>query len=81
MVSTLNEVSDRRFRYLEVAIADLRRQNPEAAVMHEWFDRVGYQADIEALRRDYPEVGWQTFEEWARTRDWRIADSVMPAAE
>jgi hypothetical protein len=38
--------------------------------MFEWFDRVGYSADIAALRRDHPEVGWHTFEEWARERDW-----------
>lgn len=40
--------------------------------MLEWFETVGYSADIEALRRDYPEVGWQTFEEWAQAQDWSV---------
>ena len=31
------------------------------------FDRVGYRVHIAALRREYPEVIWQTFEAWART--------------
>jgi hypothetical protein len=35
--------------------------------MYEWFDRVGYTADVAGLRRDYPEVGWSTLEDWART--------------
>ena len=25
--------------------------------------------DLEGLRRDYPEVGWHTFEAWAATLD------------
>ena len=38
--------------------------------MYEWFDRVGFTVDIKALRRDYPEVGWMTFGQWARAQDW-----------
>jgi hypothetical protein len=26
------------------------------------------------LRRDFPEVKWHTFEEWARKQDWSILD-------
>jgi len=38
--------------------------------MFDWFNQVGYSADIPALRRDYPEVGWHTLEEWAQAQDW-----------
>ncbi len=38
--------------------------------MFEWFNQVGYSADIPALRIDYPEVGWHTLEEWAQGQDW-----------
>lgn len=41
--------------------------------MYEWFDRVGYDADIMALRETYPDVGWHTFESWARSQDWAAA--------
>lgn len=27
--------------------------------------------DIAALRGDYPEVGWRSFEDWARAQDWK----------
>jgi hypothetical protein len=40
--------------------------------MFEWFDRTGYAADIKSLRRDFPEVKWHAFGEWAREQDWSI---------
>jgi hypothetical protein len=42
----------------------------DGARMLEWFDRVGYSADIAGLRQNHPEVGWHTFEEWAGEQDW-----------
>jgi len=39
------------------------------ALRFEWFDRTGFAADINGLRRDFPEVTWDNFEEWARKRD------------
>jgi hypothetical protein len=39
--------------------------------MFEWFNKVGYSADIAALRRDAPEVPWRSFAEWARAQDWK----------
>jgi hypothetical protein len=44
----------------------LRAQSEDLALMFEWFDSTGYAADIKSLRRDFPEVKWHTFEEWAR---------------
>jgi hypothetical protein len=42
------------------------------ARMFEWFDKTGYAADIKSLRRDFPEVTWHTFENWARQQNWSI---------
>ncbi len=39
-----------------------------------WLARVGYNADITGLRRDYPDMGWHSFGEWARDQDWSILD-------
>jgi uncharacterized protein YbjT (DUF2867 family) len=52
----------------------LRAQNEDLARMFEWFDRTGYTADIKTLRRDFPEVKWHTFEQWARQQDWSVLD-------
>jgi hypothetical protein len=49
-------------------------QSEDLALMFEWFDSTGYAADIENLRRDFPEVKWHTFEQWARKQDWSILD-------
>lgn len=42
----------------------------EYAKLFDWFEREGYRVDGAALRREYPEVGWHTFEQWAREQPW-----------
>lgn len=68
----LSEASGRPIRYQEVPLDVVRQQNPEAAIMFEWFDRVGYHADIPAIRREFPEVKWRGFADWARGFDWSV---------
>ena len=69
----LSEVLGREIRYQQVPLDALRQQSEEMALMYEWFDRVGFDADIMALRETYPDVGWHTFESWARSQDWAAA--------
>lgn len=71
----LSTVSGRQIEYVHVPIADAYKMNRDVAKMYEWFDTVGYSADIETLRRDYPETGWHTFEEWAQAQDWSILNT------
>ena len=66
----LSRVTGQDIRFSQVPIEQVREASEDAALMYEWFARVGYSADIPALRRDYPEVGWHTFEEWAKSQDW-----------
>ena len=40
--------------------------------MFEWFDQVGYDVDIPALHRAFPEVAWHSFEAWAQDADWSV---------
>jgi len=65
----LSEVSGRTIEYQQIPIEVLRKQNPDLAKMFEWFERGGYTADIDGLRRQYPELGWQRFREWAARQD------------
>jgi uncharacterized protein YbjT (DUF2867 family) len=39
--------------------------------MYRWFNEVGFQANIEELRRRYPEVHLHTLEEWLRREGWQ----------
>jgi hypothetical protein len=48
--------------------------------MFEWFDRVGYGADIAALRRDFSEVRWHSFADWAREFDWSVLERTSSVA-
>ncbi len=68
----LSRVTGQDIRFSQVPIEQAREASEDAALMYEWFARVGYSADIPLLRRDYPEVGWHTFEEWAKSQDWSV---------
>lgn len=70
----LSQAIGRPIAYQEIPIAVMRQQSEDAALMFEWFDRTGYSADIAALRRDFPEVGWHGFADWAREFDWSVLD-------
>ena len=71
--TVLSEVLGREIRFQQVPLEAVRQQSEDMALMYEWFDRVGYDADIMALRETYPDVGWHTFESWARAQDWATA--------
>jgi uncharacterized protein YbjT (DUF2867 family) len=67
----LTRVTGHEIHFVELPLEQVRQAMGEDGVrMFEWFDEVGYSADIEALRREHPEVRWHTFEEWAKEQDW-----------
>src|SRR6266404_1963185 len=70
--ATLSKVTGRKIHYEGFPPDVLRAQSEDLARMFEWFDSTGYAADIKSLRRDFPEVKWHTFEEWARKQDWSV---------
>lgn len=71
----LSKVAGREIHYEGFPPHVLRAQGEDMTRMFQWFDGTGYAADIVSLRRDFPEVKWQTFEEWARQQDWSILDN------
>ena len=70
MATALAEVTGRAVSYKELPLAELRTQSDDMARMYDWFNRVGYSVDLQKLRKDYPEVKWRTFREWAGTQKW-----------
>jgi uncharacterized protein YbjT (DUF2867 family) len=66
----ISEASGRHIEYTALPIDTVRQWNEDQARMLEWFDRVGYDADIVGLRSLYPEVDWHRFIIWAREQDW-----------
>jgi uncharacterized protein YbjT (DUF2867 family) len=70
----------RPINFQEIPIAAVRQQSEDVAVMFEWFDRVGADADIAALRRDFSEVRWHSFADWAREFDWSVLERASSVA-
>jgi uncharacterized protein YbjT (DUF2867 family) len=64
MSQALSAALDRPVRFREVPVSGIR--SPDMAAMWEFLRGAGYQADITALRHDYPAVGWTSFTSWAR---------------
>ena len=76
---TIGRASGRKIGYNEVPIEQVRQMSEDMALMYEWFERVGYSVDIEGLRRGYPEVKWERFNEWAARQDWSVLDVAEQA--
>ena len=71
VAETLTRVTGHEIHYVELPLEQVRQtMGDDGARMFEWFDQVGYSADIAALRRDHPEVGWHTFTGWAKEQEW-----------
>ncbi|KQV01119.1 nucleoside-diphosphate sugar epimerase [Mesorhizobium sp. Root102] len=77
----LSEAIGRLIRYQEIPIAAARQQSEDAALMFEWFDRVGYDVDIAALRKEFPEVRWHGFADWARSFDWSVLERTASTTD
>ena len=56
-------------RPLETFPADGELGRNVAALLA-WLSRTGFSADLEALRREFLEMRWQTFRQWCFSRDW-----------
>jgi hypothetical protein len=77
----LSHAIGRPINYQEIPIAAARRQSEEVALMFEWFDRVGYDADIAALRRDFSEVRWHGFADWRARLTGAFLNGRLPSPE
>jgi uncharacterized protein YbjT (DUF2867 family) len=66
MSQALSEALGRPVGLRETPMSEVRQRSADMAAMWEFLRGPGYQADIAALRRDYPAVGWTRFTEWAQ---------------
>jgi uncharacterized protein YbjT (DUF2867 family) len=61
----LSRVTGRKIAFSQTPIENIRGMSKDMALMFEWFDRVGYGAELARLRQEYPEVTWLRFSDWA----------------
>jgi uncharacterized protein YbjT (DUF2867 family) len=66
MSQALSDALGRPVEFRETPMTDVEHRSSDMAAMWEFLRGPGYRADIAALRRDYPAVGWTSFTEWAR---------------
>jgi uncharacterized protein YbjT (DUF2867 family) len=62
--ATLANAFGRPIRFVRVPIEEIRKNSSDFAIMLEWFDRVGYNADIAGLERESG-IKPTTLAEWA----------------
>jgi uncharacterized protein YbjT (DUF2867 family) len=76
----LTAASGRPIRYEAVPVEFVRQQNEDLYLMFEWFDRVGFTADVAGLRREFGDVNWHRLRDWAREQDWSFLDPARRKA-
>jgi uncharacterized protein YbjT (DUF2867 family) len=65
----IGEVAGRDIKHYRVPIEDVRSFSEDMALMFEWFDNVGYNADISGQQAKYG-IRPTPFKEWAKTASW-----------
>ncbi len=65
----LSKAVGRKIEFVQVPIAEVRKFSEDYAIMLEWFDRVGYNADIPKLSAEYG-IRPTTLAEWAAQAKW-----------
>lgn len=63
--ATIGRELGRPLEYLQIPIGEVRKNSEDFALMLEWFDRTGYNADIAGLEREFG-LKMLTLEAWAR---------------
>ena len=66
MALHLGRALGRPIRYLAEGVDEVMVSDDDLGRMWAWLNRVGYAADLTRLHREYRDVRWRGFEEWAR---------------
>ena len=69
MASILSDVTGRTVRFQQIPIEQIRSYSEDVALMLEWFDAVGYNADIAQTSAEFG-VPPTRFREWAKAQSW-----------
>ncbi|HEY2900473.1 MAG TPA: NmrA/HSCARG family protein [Polyangia bacterium] len=74
-------VMDRTITFKKIPPLVIRLFMRELRPMFTWFNDAGFNADVAAVRRQFPEVQWKGLEDWLWSEGWdRRAKAVRKAA-
>jgi len=65
----LSKAMGKKIQYVQTPIEEVRKFSHDFAIMLEWFDRVGYNANIHRLAKDYG-IRLITLAEWSKKANW-----------
>ncbi|MCK6620954.1 MAG: NmrA/HSCARG family protein [Calditrichaceae bacterium] len=65
----LSEAAGKKVDFVQLPIAEVRKFSEDYAMMLEWFDRVGYNADIAGNTKEFG-IKPTSFKDWAKQQNW-----------
>lgn len=71
----LSDVTGKPVTHVQVPIEEVRKASEDFALMLEWFDRVGYDADIAGTAKAWG-IEPTPFAKWAAQADWAVPAAV-----
>ena len=78
VATLLSSTLGRNVTYEPTPIELVRTRMPELALMYEWFVRIGYDAEIQSLRRLRPQL--MNFETWLKQSEFAKAGKATTAS-
>lgn len=63
-------------KYVPSSLEQMEKESPDFAKMYRWFNEVGYDVDIEGLRKLYPPL--LNFQSWLKISDWTRPEQYVP---
>ena len=63
----LGRALGRKIAYVQIPLEEVRKNSEDFAIMLDWFNRIGYDADIEGMAREFG-IPPTRLEDWARTQ-------------
>ncbi|MCB5182321.1 NmrA/HSCARG family protein [Streptomyces antimicrobicus] len=79
IAAALATAAGRPLTHQQVPLDVVRGYSTDLAAMFAYFDESGLDVDIPTLRRDFPEIAWQSFTDWAATQNWPALLDPTPA--
>jgi len=65
----LSEAAGKKVDFVQLPITEVRKFSDDYATMLEWFDRVGYNADIAGNAKEFG-IKPASFQDWAKQQNW-----------
>jgi len=76
----LSEASGEAIAFEQQSREEVAAISEDVALMYDWFESVGYSANIESLRTVHTAINWTTFSDWALKQDWNSLLASTPTA-